>query len=172
EGYFPAVAIGLNDFAGTGFYSSEYIVSSYGVKNVDFHFGLGWGQLSGDYNFKNPFSYISDRFNNRPSEITGLGGSFNPDSYFSGPKASPFFGVSYRFKNKLFFNFEKDPVNVVDTMSNIISKTEEIYNYDKQLKFDYLDEFDVIQSTVTKLADDLNADGILALTSSGKSAIK
>ena len=36
----------------------------------------------------------------------------------------------------------------------------------------YLDEFDVIQATVTKLADDLGADGILALTSSGKSAIK
>ena len=66
----------------------------------------------------------------------------------------------------------EDPVNVVDTMSNIISKTEDIYNYDKQYKFDYLDEFDVIQSTVTKLADDLGAKGILALTSSGKSATK
>jgi len=66
----------------------------------------------------------------------------------------------------------EDPVNVVDTMSNIISKTEDIYNYDKQAKFDYLDEFDVIQATVTKLADDLGAKGILALTSSGKSAIK
>lgn len=66
----------------------------------------------------------------------------------------------------------KDPVNVVDTMSNIIAKTENIYNYDKQDRFDYLDEFDVIQATVTKLADDLGARGILALTSSGKSAIK
>ena len=66
----------------------------------------------------------------------------------------------------------EDPVNVVDTMSNIISRTEDIYNYNKQDKFDYLDEFDVIQATVTKLADDLNAKGILALTSSGKSAIK
>jgi pyruvate kinase len=66
----------------------------------------------------------------------------------------------------------EDPVNVVDTMSNIISRTEDIYNYDKQSEFDYLDEFDVIQATVVKLADDLNAKGILALTSSGKSAIK
>ena len=66
----------------------------------------------------------------------------------------------------------EDPVNVVDTMSNIISRTEDIYNYNKQNKFDYLDEFDVIQATVVKLADDLNAKGILALTSSGKSAIK
>jgi len=66
----------------------------------------------------------------------------------------------------------EDPINVVETMSNIISKTEDIYNFDKQSKLEYLDEFDVIQATVTKLADDLNAKGILALTSSGKSAIK
>jgi len=66
----------------------------------------------------------------------------------------------------------EDPVNVVDTMSNIILKTEDIYTYGKQGKFDYLDKFDVIQSSVTKLADDLGANGILALTSSGKSATK
>ena len=66
----------------------------------------------------------------------------------------------------------EDPVNVVDTMHNIIAKTEGIYDYDKQYKMSYLDEFDVIQATVTKLADDLGADGILALTSSGKSAVK
>jgi pyruvate kinase len=66
----------------------------------------------------------------------------------------------------------EDPINVVDTMHNIIAKTEGIYNYDKQYKFPYLDEFDVIQATATKLADDLKANGILALTSSGKSALK
>jgi len=65
-----------------------------------------------------------------------------------------------------------DPVNVVETMSNIIAKTEDIYSFDKQDKLDYLDHFDVIQATVTKLADDLGAKGILALTSSGKSAVK
>ena len=65
-----------------------------------------------------------------------------------------------------------DPINVVDTMSNIIARTEDIYNYEKQYKMPYLDEFDVIQATVTKLADDLKANGILALTSSGKSALK
>ncbi len=65
-----------------------------------------------------------------------------------------------------------DPVNVVETMRNIIAKTEEIYAFDKQDKMNYIDEFDVIQSTVTKLADDINAKGILALTSSGQSAIR
>ena len=65
-----------------------------------------------------------------------------------------------------------DPINVVDTMSNIIAKTEEIYPFDKHEKLSYHDEFDVIQGTATKLADDLGAKGIIALTSSGLSAMK
>lgn len=112
EGYLPAIAIGLNDFAGTGYYSSEYIVSSYGIKNVDFHFGIGWGQLNGDDSLKNPLSHISKKFNNRPSGVSNKGGSFNPDQYFSGAKASLFYGISYKFKNNLFFNFEKDPTKI------------------------------------------------------------
>ena len=43
EGIFPAIAIGFNDIAGTGLYSSEYIVGSYGIDKLDMHFGLGWG---------------------------------------------------------------------------------------------------------------------------------
>ena len=55
EGLLPAIAIGINDIAGTGFYSSEYIVGSYGINNFDFHFGLSWGTLNGSSNsFKNP----------------------------------------------------------------------------------------------------------------------
>lgn len=112
EGNFPAVAIGLNDFAGTGLYSSEYIVTSYGIKNFDFHFGIGWGQLNGDSDFKNPLSYISNRFSTRPIQYVDEGGSFNLKQYFSGANASPFYGVSYRFNENLFFNFEKDPTKI------------------------------------------------------------
>ncbi|NQY93301.1 MAG: pyruvate kinase [Campylobacteraceae bacterium] len=65
-----------------------------------------------------------------------------------------------------------DPINVVDTMSNIITQTEYIYKFQKQDSLTSADDFDVIQSSVTKLADSLDAAGILALTSSGKSAIK
>ncbi|AXK48079.1 pyruvate kinase [Aliarcobacter trophiarum LMG 25534] len=66
----------------------------------------------------------------------------------------------------------ENPTNVVETMHNIILKTEEIFNHKKRDHMPYLDEFDVIQATVTKLADDLKADGILSLTSSGNSARK
>lgn len=110
EGSLPAIAIGLNDFAGTGFYSSEYIVSSYGVGNIDMHFGLGWGQLNGTSDFKNPLSYIHDSFLDRPIEYEGKGGAFNPSQYFSGPSVSPFYGISYRLNKNLFLNFEKDTI--------------------------------------------------------------
>ena len=29
-----------------GLYSSEYIVGSYGISNIDMHLGLGWGRLN------------------------------------------------------------------------------------------------------------------------------
>ncbi|MDC0401915.1 YjbH domain-containing protein [Gammaproteobacteria bacterium] len=110
EGSLPAIAIGLNDFAGTGYYSSEYIVSSYGVGNIDMHFGLGWGQLNGTTDFKNPLSYVHDSFLDRPNEYEGKGGAFNPSQYFSGPSVSPFYGISYRLNKNLFLNFEKDTI--------------------------------------------------------------
>lgn len=109
QGKYPAIAVGLNDFAGTGLYSSEYIVGSYGINRTDFHFGLGFGFLDGsDLNFKNPLSYISDKFNNRPTGTEGLGGSFQPSRYFSGETASPFFGVSHALNNKLLLKAEYD----------------------------------------------------------------
>ncbi len=109
QGKLPAIAIGLNDFAGTGIYSSEYIVGSYGINRTDFHFGIGFGLLDGsDLSFKNPLSYISDKFNDRPTETEGLGGSFQPSRYFSGETASPFFGVSHALNNKLLLRAEYD----------------------------------------------------------------
>ena len=109
QGKLPAIAIGLNDFAGTGIYSSEYIVGSYGINKTDFHFGLGFGLLDGsDLSFRNPLSYISDKFNDRPTQTEGEGGSFQPSRYFSGETASPFFGVSHAVNNKLLLKAEYD----------------------------------------------------------------
>ena len=72
QGNFPAVAIGVMDIAGTGLYSSEYIITSYGINNIDMHFGLGWGTLNGSKDtIKNPLGYINDNFKNRPTETEG-----------------------------------------------------------------------------------------------------
>ena len=47
QGKFPAVSLGLNDFAGTGIYSSEYIVATQRSGKFDASIGVGWGNLAG-----------------------------------------------------------------------------------------------------------------------------
>ena len=114
EGFLPAIAIGLNDLAGTGLYSSEYIVGSYGKNNIDIHFGLGYGTMNQLKNsINNPFGYLSDSFKNRPiptADYRGKnkGGKFEPNRYFSGEKVSPFYGISYSLNKKILIKFERD----------------------------------------------------------------
>ena len=115
EGILPAIAIGLMDFAGTGRYSSEYIVSSYGIGKLDMHFGLGWGKLSGSSKqVKNPLGQLKSSFYDRPGGGTSLGGALNTDTYFSGPKAAPFYGISYSLNKKTLLKFEKDTLRETD----------------------------------------------------------
>ena len=109
EGMLPAIAIGVYDIAGTGYYSSEYIVGSYGVNKFDFHFGLAWGLLNGsDSKIKNPFGLIDDQFYSRPTGGSGYGGTFVPEKYFSDKKVSPFFGMSHALGKKLLLKMEYD----------------------------------------------------------------
>lgn len=109
EDLWPAFAIGINDIAGTGFYSSEYIVGSYGINKTDFHFGIGWGLLDGSgSSFRNPLGYLYDGFYSRPRNIEDKGGQFQPERYFSGKTASPFFGLSYAINKNLLFKLEYD----------------------------------------------------------------
>ncbi len=109
EGIWPAIAIGINDIAGTGLYSSEYIVGSYGINKTDFHFGLGWGQLNGSSeSFRNPLGSIDKSFYDRPENTEGEGGQFQPSRYFSGERSSPFFGITHAINEKYILKFEYD----------------------------------------------------------------
>ena len=109
EGILPAIAIGINDIAGTGYYSSEYIVGSYGINKTDFHFGLGWGQLNGSKeNFKNPLGKINNSFYERPKTFEDRGGQFQPSRYFSGETVSPFLGVTHAINEKFLLKLEYD----------------------------------------------------------------
>ena len=109
---FPAVAVGIMDIAGTGYYSSEYVVTSYAINNIDMHYGFGWGTLNGSTDqFKNPLGYINDGFNVRPSDtenINSLGGEFDTSRYFSGEKISSFYGASISLNTKILLKIEKD----------------------------------------------------------------
>ena len=92
QGLLPALAVGINDIAGTGFYSSEYLVSSYEFGNVDLNLGIGWGNLNDKKDLKNPLTYLDERFNNRPSDFAQQGGQFQPSRYFSDKDISVFLG--------------------------------------------------------------------------------
>ena len=109
EGVLPAIAIGINDIAGTGYYSSEYLVGSYGINRTDLHFGLGWGALNGSKNdIKNPLGSIYKGFYERPVTTADRGGQFQPSRYFSDKSVSPFFGISHAVNQKLLLKLEYD----------------------------------------------------------------
>ena len=108
EGRYPSLALGFNDFAGTGFYSSEYLVSNYAYKKFDFSLGIGWGNYAGSGNIKNPFISLSDSFENRDGE-TNFGGNVDFDNYFSGRNVSLFGGFKYSINDKTNFVLEYDP---------------------------------------------------------------
>ena len=105
--FLPSIAIGINDAGGTGYFSSEYIVGSYGIGNLDMHFGLGWGNLDGKKEVSNPLIKLNDSFRNRSIE-GDLGGKFETSSFFSGETMSPFLGISYLINDDLVLKIERD----------------------------------------------------------------
>ncbi len=113
----PKIAVGLDDFAGTGYFSKEYLVSTLHYQNLKVSMGIGWGQFVGDQSFKNPLSKISDSFNNRPlvSDNYNQGGSPSYDQWFKGD-ATLFGGFEYYFSRLkgLKLKVEYDPFDYFD----------------------------------------------------------
>ena len=54
--YTPAISLGLRDFIGTGWYSSENIVGTKSIGNIEVTAGIGFGRLAGKNSFSNPLS--------------------------------------------------------------------------------------------------------------------
>lgn len=102
-----AMSIGLNDFAGTSIYGSEYLVFSHLIGKLDYSFGIGWGFYSNGINVDNPFSSISERFQIRNKNLD-QGGTLNTSSYFSGD-SSLFGALSYKLTNDIRVIAELDP---------------------------------------------------------------
>jgi len=97
----PAFAVGLNDFLGTGIYSSEYLVATktFG-KSVRVTGGLGWGRLGGVGGFTNPLGILDDRFETRPARDFGKGGDVESAQFFRGDAAF-FGGIEWQATKKL-----------------------------------------------------------------------
>ena len=97
RGFFPSIAVGARDIAGTGVFSSEYIVASKMWNNIDITLGMGWGALAGN-ELSNPFTKLSSRFETRDFVDDSQGGEFNFNTFFSG-KAGLFGGVEIYLPN-------------------------------------------------------------------------
>jgi hypothetical protein len=93
--YMPQIAVGLQDFIGTGVYSAEYLVASKRYGPVDLSMGMGWGRLASRPTFTNPFCTIYATFCTRPGD-TSVGGTPLFSSYFRGENVGLFGGIEYQ----------------------------------------------------------------------------
>ncbi len=98
--YLPAISLGLRDFIGTGWYSSEYIVGTKSIGNLDLTAGLGFGRLAGRDAFPNPLGSFSSRFDTREANDFGIGGTLGTINWFHGD-TSAFYGMSYYYGERI-----------------------------------------------------------------------
>ena len=103
--YLPALSLGLRDFIGTGWYSSEYIVGTKSFGNLELTAGLGFGRLAGRNVFSNPLGTLSSRFNQRGINSFGSGGTLGSINWFQGVAAG-FYGLRYQVGNKITVSAE------------------------------------------------------------------
>ena len=103
----PAIAVGLQDFIGTGLFSSEYVVATKTISDsVRITAGLGWGRLGSFNSFDNPLGLIGDRFDTRPAyDLDGTGGTAAFDTFFRGPVAA-FGGVEWAINDRFTLKAE------------------------------------------------------------------
>ncbi len=93
--YIPQVAVGLQDFIGTGVYSAEYLVASKRFGPVDVTMGMGWGRLASRGTISNPLCSLATVFCTRPNTGVTTGGAPLFSNFFRGPDAGLFGGFEY-----------------------------------------------------------------------------
>lgn len=112
--FLPSLAVGFRDLAGTGIFSSEFLVASKQINNIDLTLGMGWGNLSNN-KFDNPLSDLSKRFDSRSgfAQEGGFGGEISTSSFFRGPSVGIFGGAEYivPFTKGLKLKIEYDSTN-------------------------------------------------------------
>ena len=102
----PAVAVGLQDFLGTGLYSGEYLVASKTLSDsVRITGGLGWGRFGSNNGFSNPLGFLGSHFDTRPELDYGAGGEISTGQFFRGD-AALFGGIEWAYSDKITFKAE------------------------------------------------------------------
>ncbi len=112
------LAIGLDDFAGTGLFSREYLAFTSNLNYLKVTAGIGWGKYNGQNKYKNPLSKISNKFDTREGfELQAIYETGRPstDKWFRGPVG--YFGGAEIFlpkSNGIKLKIEYDPFNYMD----------------------------------------------------------
>jgi len=92
--YRPALAVGLQDFIGTGVYSGEYLVASKTLTPaLTVTGGIGWGRYGSHNGFANPLGGLSSGFNTRTTNFTRTGGVLRGDRLAGNAQADAQSGI-------------------------------------------------------------------------------
>ena len=135
----PAIAVGLNDFLGTGIYSGEYVVASkrFLDDRLTATAGLGWGRLAGVGSFDNPLGVLGDRFETRGARTGDQGGTVEFGRWFTGPAAA-FAGLSYAIDDRWTVMAEYSPdAYDIESPSAFVRRTP----YNLGLRYRFNDSF-------------------------------
>ncbi|WP_347267487.1 YjbH domain-containing protein [Paracoccus sp. (in: a-proteobacteria)] len=98
EGWRPALAVGLQDFMGTGIYSAEYLVATKTITpRLRVSAGLGWGRLASAGSIGS--------IGTRPDPDEEEGGTPNVDQWFRGDFA-PFVSATWAATDRLYLTAE------------------------------------------------------------------
>lgn len=130
----PEITLGLQDFAGTGIYSAEYIVATknfvtpgWGRASLPGRLkltaGLGWGRLGS-------YGAIGSTFGARPAyNPAGTGGQLAFDQWFRGPVA-PFGGIEWQPDDRWGLKLEySSDAYVTETRTSNVFKRRSPFNF-------------------------------------------
>jgi len=94
--YVPALALGFQDFIGSGDFRAEFLVASKRFYDVDLSLGVGWGRLGRRARVRNPLANVSNDFARRDNDGGGRHGGLPAfGDFFTGPDIGFFGGIEY-----------------------------------------------------------------------------
>ena len=123
----------MDDFAGTGYFTREYVNATKYIGPFKSTIGIGWGKYAGKNSFKNPLHKVSNSLLNNYNS----GGSLSYDQWFRGD-ASFFGGIEYRTNliRGLTLKLEYDPFDYYDfSASNRLDAKKSIRDKDSNINF-------------------------------------
>jgi Exopolysaccharide biosynthesis protein YbjH len=141
----PEITLGLQDFAGTGIYASEYIVATKTLETpglgaarlpgrLRLTGGLGWGRLGSSGSIGSPFGSSRPAF-----DPTGTGGQLAYDQWFRGPMA-PFGGIEWSPDDRLSLKAEY-------SSDAYVTETQTTSVFDRKSRFNFGAEYQVSPRT-------------------------